>query len=51
MDQDTRAFLRKWLIDLRSTQRANGDFSCIAPDPTDYGGGGVGWAAWACWVA
>jgi len=43
-NQDTRAFLRKWLVDLRSTQRANGDFGCIAPDPFDYGGGGVGWA-------
>jgi hypothetical protein len=43
-NQDTRAFLRKWLVDLRSTQRANGDFNSIAPDPTDDGGGGVGWA-------
>jgi alpha-L-rhamnosidase len=43
-NQDTRAFLRKWMIDLRSTQRANGDFNSIAPDPRDDGGGGVGWA-------
>ncbi len=43
-NQDTRAFLRKWMIDLRSTQRANGDFNSIAPDPRDDGGGGVGWS-------
>jgi hypothetical protein len=43
-NQDTRAFLRKWLGDLHSTQRANGDFNSIAPDPRDDGGGGVGWA-------
>ncbi|MGC7096235.1 family 78 glycoside hydrolase catalytic domain [Amycolatopsis lurida] len=43
-NQDTRAFLRKWLGDLRATQRANGDYSCIAPDPANAGHGGVGWS-------
>jgi alpha-L-rhamnosidase len=43
-NQDTRAFLRKWLGDLRSTQRGNGDYNSIAPDPRDDGGGGVGWS-------
>jgi alpha-L-rhamnosidase len=43
-NQDTRAFLRKWLGDLRSTQRANGDFDSVAPEARDDGGGGVGWS-------
>ncbi|GAB3472533.1 family 78 glycoside hydrolase catalytic domain [Actinophytocola sediminis] len=43
-NQDTRAFLGKWLADLRATQRANGDYPPIAPEPTDNGPGGVGWA-------
>jgi alpha-L-rhamnosidase len=43
-NQDTRAFLGKWLADLRVTQRANGDYPPFAPEPTDNGPGGVGWA-------
>ncbi|MGA6161241.1 family 78 glycoside hydrolase catalytic domain [Amycolatopsis magusensis] len=43
-NQDTRAFLRKWLGDLRATQRENGDYSCVAPDPANAGPGGVGWS-------
>jgi len=43
-NQDTRAFLAKWLADLRTTQRANGDYPPFAPEPTDNGPGGVGWA-------
>ncbi|OLF05212.1 hypothetical protein BLA60_37380 [Actinophytocola xinjiangensis] len=43
-NQDTRAFLAKWLADLRTTQRPNGDYPPFAPEPTDNGPGGVGWA-------
>jgi hypothetical protein len=43
-NQDTRAFLRKWLGDLRTTQRANGDYPPFAPEPSDFGPGGVGWS-------
>ncbi len=43
-NQDTRAFLRKWLGDMRAAQRADGDYPNYAPTPTDDGGGGIGWA-------
>jgi alpha-L-rhamnosidase len=43
-NQDTRAFLRKWLGDMRTSQLANGDFPPYSPIPVADGGGGVGWA-------
>jgi hypothetical protein len=40
---DTDAFLAKWLRDLRDTQKADGDFPGVAPDPIGIDGG-TGWA-------
>jgi alpha-L-rhamnosidase len=44
--RDTRAFLTKWMTDMRDAQRANGDFPGIAPVPPGVGccDGGTGWA-------
>lgn len=43
--QDTRAFLSKWMDDLRDAQRADGNIPAIVPQPRDYfGDTGVGWA-------
>ena len=42
-NQDTRAFLSKWLIDLTEAQSPNGDLPGVAPY-TDCCGGGAGWS-------
>lgn len=45
--RDTRAFLSKWLTDLRDSARPNGDLPGIAPVPANAGGDmgtGVGWS-------
>jgi len=43
--QDTRAFLSKWMDDLRDAQRADGNIPAIVPQPRDYFGlTGVGWS-------
>ena len=42
-NQDTRAFLSKWLIDLTESQSANGDLPGVAPTPGCCGGG-AGWS-------
>ncbi|TPW77627.1 alpha-L-rhamnosidase [Schumannella soli] len=43
---DTRAFLGKWLADLRDSQGENGDYPGVSPEPPGVGccGGGTGWA-------
>ncbi|WP_182525362.1 family 78 glycoside hydrolase catalytic domain [Nocardioides dongkuii] len=42
---DTRAFLTKWMVDLRDSARPNGDLPGVAPElPTMPLGGGVGWS-------
>lgn len=41
---DTRAFLRKWLNDLRQSQREDGAYPEIAPFPNFWGFGTGGWA-------
>jgi len=44
-NQDTRAFLSKWLVDLRTTQRPNGDIASVAPEaPNMTFGGATGWS-------
>lgn len=40
---DTRAFLRKWLNDLRQSQREDGAYPDIAPFPNFWGFGTGGW--------
>ena len=40
---DTRAFLRKWLGDLRQSQREDGAYPDIAPFPNFWGFGTGGW--------
>lgn len=43
--RDTRAFLTKWLVDLRDTASANGNLPGVAPElPPQPLGGGVGWS-------
>jgi alpha-L-rhamnosidase len=43
--QDTRAFLSKWMDDLRDAQRADGNIPAIVPQPRDYfDATGVGWS-------
>ncbi len=43
--QDTRAFLAKWMDDLRDAQRADGNIPAIVPQPRDYfDATGVGWS-------
>lgn len=43
--QDTRAFLSKWMDDLRDAQRADGNIPAIVPYPgREFGETGVGWA-------
>jgi len=44
-NSDTRAFLAKWLTDLRGTQRTNGDVASVAPEPPKNGfSGATGWS-------
>lgn len=43
--QDTRAFLSKWMDDVRDSQRADGNIPAIVPQPrTEFGETGVGWS-------
>lgn len=43
--QDTRAFLSKWMHDLRDAQRADGNIPAVVPYPgKDFGDTGVGWS-------
>lgn len=43
--QDTRAFLSKWMDDLRDAQRANGNIPAIVPQPRrEFDQTGVGWS-------
>lgn len=43
--QDTRAFLSKWMDDMRDAQRADGNIPAIVPYPgKDFGETGVGWS-------
>ena len=43
--QDTRAFLSKWMDDVRDAQRVNGNIPAIVPQPRDYfDATGVGWS-------
>lgn len=43
--QDTRAFLSKWLDDLRDAQRVDGNIPAVVPQPRDYfNATGVGWS-------
>ncbi|HLP00913.1 MAG TPA: family 78 glycoside hydrolase catalytic domain [Opitutaceae bacterium] len=43
--QDTRAFLSKWMDDMRDAQRVDGNIPAIVPQPRDYfGETGVGWS-------
>ncbi|MEO9322933.1 family 78 glycoside hydrolase catalytic domain [Nocardioides sp. C4-1] len=42
---DTRAFLAKWMMDMRDTQEANGDYQGVAPTPPGFKvGTGTGWS-------
>jgi hypothetical protein len=42
---DTRAFLSKWMMDMRDTQDANGDYQGVAPTPPNFKAGtGTGWS-------
>ncbi len=42
---DTRAFLSKWMMDMRDTQDANGDYQGVAPTPPGFKvGTGTGWS-------
>jgi alpha-L-rhamnosidase len=42
---DTRAFLAKWLDDLRDSQRVDGNIPAVVPQPRDYfNATGVGWS-------
>jgi alpha-L-rhamnosidase len=41
---DTRAFLSKWMTDVRDAQKANGNLPAIVPQPrTEFDSTGVGW--------
>lgn len=43
--QDTRAFLSKWMVDMRDAQRADGNIPAVVPYPgREFGETGVGWA-------
>lgn len=43
--QDTRAFLSKWLDDVRDAQRPDGNIPAVVPYPgTQFGETGVGWS-------
>jgi alpha-L-rhamnosidase len=43
--QDTRAFLSKWMDDMRDTQRDNGNIPAIVPQPhREFDETGVGWS-------
>ena len=43
--QDTRAFLSKWMADVRDTQRANGNIPAVVPQPRrEFDETGVGWS-------
>jgi len=43
--QDTRAFLSKWMDDMRDSQRANGNIPAVVPQPRDaFDETGVGWS-------
>ena len=43
--QDTRAFLSKWMTDLRDSQRPDGNIPAIAPQPRrEFDETGVGWS-------
>lgn len=43
--QDTRAFLSKWMDDLRDAQRADGNIPAVVPYPgRDFAETGVGWS-------
>ena len=43
--QDTRAFLTKWLDDLRDSQRIDGNIPAVVPQPHDaFNSTGVGWS-------
>ncbi|MDQ4114490.1 MAG: glycoside hydrolase family 78 protein [Actinomycetota bacterium] len=43
--RDTRAFLSKWMADVRDAQKPNGDLPAVVPSPNDvFAQGGVAWA-------
>jgi alpha-L-rhamnosidase len=43
--QDTRAFLSKWMDDVRDAQRANGNIPAVVPQPRrEFDETGVGWS-------
>ncbi len=43
--QDTRAFLSKWMADVRDTQRADGNIPAVVPQPRrEFDETGVGWS-------
>ncbi len=43
--QDTRAFLSKWMDDMRDAQKANGNIPAIVPQPRrEFDETGVGWS-------
>lgn len=43
--QDTRAFLSKWMDDVRDAQRVDGNIPAVVPQPRDYfNATGVGWS-------
>jgi alpha-L-rhamnosidase len=43
--QDTRAFLSKWMNDVRDSQRSSGNIPAVVPQPGDkFDETGVGWA-------
>ncbi|HTW16771.1 MAG TPA: family 78 glycoside hydrolase catalytic domain [Nocardioides sp.] len=43
--RDTRAFLSKWMADMRDTQEANGDYQGVAPTTPNFKAGtGTGWS-------
>lgn len=43
--QDTRAFLSKWMDDLRDSQRVDGNIPAVVPQPRDFfNATGVGWS-------
>ena len=56
--QDTRAFLSKWMDDVRDTQRGNGNIPAVVPQPRrEFDATGVGWSdafitvPYAVWMA
>lgn len=49
--QDTRAFLSKWLDDVRDAQRVDGNIPAVVPQPRDaFNATGVGWSDAFIWV-